>query len=131
MAEVDLMVKGLRLAWIPRLLNPDSCNLKSIPGLEDYDTKYLDPNLPVFYKDILRFFSDIKPTYNSTQGQEKSLFNNRGILIGGKPFFPREWFSKGIFFLIIQDLLNKNGQLLSFQEFQMKYDCRTNFLKCL
>ena len=26
MTDVDLMVKGLRLAWVPRLLNPDSGN---------------------------------------------------------------------------------------------------------
>ena len=29
----------------------------------------------------------------------------------------------------IQDLLNSNGQLLSFQEFNNKYDCNTNFLQ--
>ena len=139
MTDIDLMVKGLRLAWIPRLLNPDSGNWKSIPdfffkklgGLNfllrcSFDTKYLDPKLPVCYKDILRFFSDIKSIYNYAQGQETILFNNKDILIGWKPFFLREWFFKGIIY--IQDLLNENGQRLSFQEFQMKYDCRTNFL---
>ena len=29
----------------------------------------------------------------------------------------------------IRDLLNSNGQLLSFQEFNNKYDCNTNFLQ--
>ena len=72
MTDLDLMIKGLRLAWIPRLLNPDSRNWKLIPdsffkklgGLNfllrcNYNTKYLDPKLPVFYKDVLIFFSDI------------------------------------------------------------------------
>jgi len=31
MTDVDTMIKALRLAWIPRLLNPDSHNWKSIP----------------------------------------------------------------------------------------------------
>ena len=46
--------------------------------------------------------------------------------MGGKPFFLREWFSKGI--ICIKDLLNENGQLLSFQEFQSKFDFGTNFV---
>ena len=132
MTDVDIMIKALRLAWIPRLLNPDSLNWKSIPdyffnrlgGLNfllrcNYDTKYLDPKLPAFYKDILSFFSEFKSQYNYEQGQEIILFNNKAILIGGKPFFIREWFSKGIF--CIKDLLNENGKFLSFQEFQRKY----------
>jgi len=82
--------------------------------------------LPAFYKDILSFFSEIKFQYEYEQGQETILFKNKAILIGGKPFFLREWFSKGI--ICIKDLLNENGQLLSFQEFQSKYDLRTNFL---
>jgi len=35
-------------------------------------------------------------------------------------------FSKGIIYIKV--LLNENGQPLSFQEFQSKYDLRTNFL---
>ena len=46
--------------------------------------------------------------------------------MGGKPFFLREWFSKGI--ICIKDLLNENGQLLSFQEFRSKFVFRTNFV---
>ena len=82
--------------------------------------------MPAFYKDILSFFSEFKSQYNYEQGQEIILFNNKAILIGGKPFFIREWFSKGIF--RIKDLLNENGKFLSFQDFQRKFDCRTNFL---
>ena len=139
MTDVDIMIKALRLAWIPRLLNPVSLNWKSIPdyffkklgGLNlmlrcNYDVKYLDPKLPAFYKDILSFFSKFKSQYNYEQGQEIILFNNKAILIDGKPFFFREWFSKGI--ICINDLLNENGKFLSFQEFQSKYDFRTNFL---
>ena len=31
MTNVDIMIKASRLAWIPRLLNPNSLNWKSIP----------------------------------------------------------------------------------------------------
>ena len=55
------------------------------------------------------------------------LFNNKEILVGGKPAFIKERFDRNI--LSIQDLLNSNGQLLSFQEFINKYGCNTNFLQ--
>ena len=32
MADIDLMIKGLRLAWISRLLNPERRNWKSVPN---------------------------------------------------------------------------------------------------
>ena len=82
--------------------------------------------MPAFYKDILSYFSELKSQYKYEQGREIILFNNKAILIGGKPFFIPEWFSKGI--ICIKDLLDENGKLLSFQEFQRKYDCRTSFL---
>jgi len=39
----------------------------------------------------------------------------------------KEWLDSDI--LSIRDLLNSNGQLLSFHEFNKKYDCNTNFLQ--
>ena len=41
--------------------------------------------------------------------------------------FIGEWFDRNL--LSIQDLLNSNGQVLSFQEFNNNYDCNTNFLQ--
>ena len=53
-------------------------------------TLYLDPKLPIFYKDILSFFSDIKFRYKYAEEQETILFNSRAILIGGRTFFIKE-----------------------------------------
>ena len=46
---------------------------------------------------------------NATYDQEQDiiLFNNKEILIGGKPIFLNEWFKKGI--ISIKDLLNDHG----------------------
>ena len=65
--------------------------------------------------------------YNYDQGNDTILFNNKDILVDGKPLFIREWFIKGIH--TIQQLFNENGQYLTFQEFQAKYHCNTNFLQ--
>ena len=52
---------------------------------------------------MLSFFDDLKKLYNYNLGQ-LVLFNNREILIDGKPLFIQEWFSKGVIFL--SDLLS-------------------------
>ena len=55
------------------------------------------------------------------------LFNNKEILVGGKPIFISERLNKNILF--IQDLLNSNGHFISYQEFKNKYTYKTNFLQ--
>ena len=139
MTDVETMIKALRLAWIPRLLTPEIRNWKTIPdyylrkfgGLNfllrcNYDVKYID-GLPLFYRNMLTFFDELKNLYSYDGMQDMVLFNNKEILVGGKPVFIKEWFDRHI--LSIQDLLNSNGQLLSFQEFINKYNCNTNFLQ--
>ena len=131
MPDVDLMIKAMRLAWITRLLKHGNLNWKSVPdfylrklgGLNfllrcNYDVTFLNSKLPSFYKDMLSFFDELKTLYNYDQGQ-MVLFNNREILINGKPFFIKEWFTKGI--IAISDLLDEQGQLLSYQAFKTKY----------
>ena len=99
------MIKALRLAWIPRLFVPGKKNWKTIPdyylgrygGLSfllrcNYCTKYID-GLPSFYKDILMFLNELKTLYNYDRGQDMILFNNKEILVGGKPIFISEWHS--------------------------------------
>ena len=72
-----------------------------------------------FYKDILLYFSELKTLYNHDNMCEIILFNNKDILIGGKPFFNKEWFSRQI--ISITDLLGAEGRFLSFNYFQSKY----------
>jgi len=82
--------------------------------------------LPRFYKDILLFFSELKLLYNYNNFSDMILFNNKDILIAGKSFLFEEWFSKGI--RTIMDLLDINGNFLSFEEFKSKYSLKeTNF----
>ena len=57
--------------------------------------------------------------YDYDQKQNLILFNNKEILIGGKQFFWRDWFKKGI--ISIKDLLDETGNLLTFQAFSLKY----------
>ena len=140
MPDLECMIKALRMAWIPRLLKEGNQNWKSVPdhffkrygGLEfifscNYNVKFFE-NLPNFYKDILLYFSELKTLYNHDNMCKTILFNNKDILIGGKPFFNKEWFSRRI--ISITDLLDAEGRFLSFNDFQSKYRLRrTNFLQ--
>ena len=139
MVDIDIMFKALKLAWIPRLLTPGNQNWKTVPdyylrkfgGLNfllrcNYDAKYIK-SIPLFYRNILVYFSELKTLYSFDQAQNIILFNNKEILVDSKTFFIREWFKKGI--LSIQDLLNNTGQPMTYQEFTNKYSCKTNFLQ--
>ena len=83
--------------------------------------------IPLFYRNILVYFNELKTLYNFDQAQDILLFNNKEILVDSKTMFIREWFNKGI--LSIQDLLDNTGQPMSYQEFANKYFCKTNFLQ--
>ena len=139
MTDVDLMFKALRLAWIPRLLNAGDKNWCSVPnhyfrkkgGLNfllkcNYNTKYF-PQLPAFYKNILKFFQELKILYGYDQESDVVLYNNKEILVDETPVYLSNWMEKGI--VSIKDLLKEDGSYLSFQEFKGKFSCKTNFLQ--
>ena len=75
------MVKSLRLSWIGRLLDGTNASWKTIPnyffnkygGLSfilkcNYDTKFFERNLPLFYRELLQYFQQLSSAYG---GQEK------------------------------------------------------------
>ena len=97
--DLNIMLKALKLAWIPRILASDKRNwctipnhfLKKMGGLNfllkcNYDATFFN-DLPTFYKSILDSFNELKTLYNYYQKQDIVLFNNKEILVGGKPFF--------------------------------------------
>ena len=102
-----IMLKALKLTWIPRLLRTlDNSNWCIIPkhyfkrmgGLNfllrcNYDTNFFN-DLPLFYKKILEFFNELKTLYSYDQKQELILFKNKDTLVNGKPIFLSEWFKR-------------------------------------
>ena len=138
MTDIETMIKALRLAWIPRLLQNGQSNwkfasahfLKSYGGLRflltcNYRVKDFE-NMPLFYKDILLYFHELKTLYGCDVG-DTILFSNKEICIDGKTFFWKEWFMKGI--KRIENLLDERGEVLPFPVFQRKYSLKkTSFL---
>ena len=132
------LTNSLRLAWMPRLLSNDekwSEVWKTIPNHYfdsyggvlnfllrfNYDLKFLEQTgMPQFYKSMLRFFHELKFSYETDLGQDLVLFNNKGILIDHKTFFYKSWFKKGIF--RHHDLLTESGTFFSHSEFTKRYN---------
>ena len=83
----------------------------------NYDTNTFN-GVPLFYKKILEFFNELKTLYSYNKKQELRLFNNKDILVDGKPIFLNEWFKRGI--LSINDLLRESDNILTFHEFRDK-----------
>ena len=133
---VETFVKSLRLAWIPRLLGSGHQHCKMVPdhcfnkreGLKlliycNHSVDFLD-DLPKLYKDALNLFSQLTSLYANNSWRDQLLYNNKDILIGGKSFFNRDWYSTG--FLEIRDPLSQDGSFLFFSNFRNKYS-----LNCL
>ena len=81
--------------------------------------------LPHFYKLILLHFLQLKISYN-TQFCRFVLFNDKDILIYGRPIFYRSWLNKTVF--LSQDLLEDGGKVLPYSEFFGKFQLNGNFL---
>ena len=133
------MVKSLRLSWIGRLLDGTNASWKTIPnyffnkygGLSfilkcNYDTKFFERNLPLFYRELLQYFQQLSSAYGGEEKKKFILWNNKDITIDQKMLFWKSWFEQGIYF--VQDLLKENGNFLSLQEFNEKFGMNVNYL---
>ena len=55
------------------------------------------------------------------------IWNNRSILIQNRSIYFKDWAEKGV--VSVHDLLDEEGNWLSFGKFSNKYNIRTNFLR--
>ena len=86
--------------------------------------------LPLFYRDVLNVWEKIikhTPTIKKKEIENEILWNNHFITIGGKSIFYRQWYNAGI--KTLSDILDEEGNFLSFPEFRKKYKIKTNFLR--
>ena len=73
---------------------------------------------------MLRFFLELKSSYEFDLGQDLVLVNNKESLIDQKIFFYKSWFQKGIFRI-------HDCTFVSYGDFIHKYDLKCNFLQYL
>ena len=134
------VIKVLRLSWISRLLNNTHDTWTAIPNYYfdkhggllfllncNYSVGKLDRKIPLFYRELLDYFQQLRSNYEDPLKREFILWNNRDINIENKSVFWKAWRDKNILF--VQDLLNNQGSYLSPQEFSDKYNIKVNFLQ--
>ena len=56
-------------------------------------------NYRPFYKTILESFSELKTLHGYDESQDLVLFNNKDILVGGRPVYFHERFKRGVVFI--------------------------------
>lgn len=122
----SVLVKSLRLAWISRLLSSSTDSWKAIPnyyfktygGLKfllkcNYNAASINNGLPTFYRELLQYFQEFKDKTKIFSYGKFLLWNNEEINIDKNTLFWKSWFKKNI--LSIQDILNADGNFLTFQ----------------
>ena len=72
-----------------------------------------------FYRELLQYFQEFKNKTKLFSYGNFLLWNNEAITIEKKMLLWKSWFEKKIFF--IQDILNGDGNFLTFEEFQNKF----------
>ena len=113
-----MMERSLKIAWVKRIIENCDASWKIVPEYAlnqygdlmffikcQYDIKLFDlQNLPEFYRTILSYWQSFKLVTNHEVSAEKQIiWNNRDILVDGKPIFYNSWANKGI--ICIKDLL--------------------------
>ena len=134
------VIKALRLSWISRLLNNTHDTWTAIPNYYfdkhggllfllncNYNVGKLDRKIPLFYRELLDYFQQLRSNYEDPLKREFILWSNRDINIENKSVFWKAWRDKNVLF--VQDLLNNQGNYLSPQEFSDKYNIKVNFLQ--
>ena len=138
--NVHTVVKSLHLSWLGRFLNCTNETWQAIPnsyfnkygGLPfllkcNYISKHFDKKMPLFYSEMLDYFKEVRSGYPDVYNSEFVLWNNKEITIESKSIFWKCLFEKGIYF--VQDLLNRDGNFLSLEIIQRKYNVQLNYLK--
>jgi len=136
-----ITVKALRLSWIGRLLEKKTLLLmlgklfqmlffEKYGGLNfllkcSYNTKKLDKSVLLFYLEMLDYFKELRQINQDSYESDLILWNNQDITIEGKSLFWKRWTENGIYY--IQDILNENGNFLTFEELDQRYNMSANF----
>ena len=84
---------------------------------------------PKFWKNVINVWASVKDD-SSTAPEEilsQPIWHNGRIRVGGQPVFFSHWTKSGIFF--INDLIKKDGSLLSLTDLKYNYNINIIFLE--
>lgn len=141
MVELNSYINALKIGWIRRLITTNSkykilfeTKYTRIKEIMNRGATYIEEIkrhcTNKFWWDVLeawkKFIIQLVPK-SASDIMGISIWNNMNIKINNTPVFYRRWYDKNIHF--IRDLVDENGQLLTYEQFQAKYNVRTNFVQ--
>ena len=141
MIDVDSFINSLKLTWLWRMLITPNKYFTTIsrlyPILYDcnkFGSQYLTErklrNINIFWRDILstyKSFIDMVKPKNMNEIMSTPLRCNKNIKVGGNTVLYKTWSDNGI--MCLSDIFSMDGQILSYEEFRLKYNFQINFLE--
>ena len=140
MLHLKSFISALKLSWIRKILRGECKSLKILEKEiniiyllncgKEYTRKCFHNIKNLFWKDVLLSFEELQTKYKNDSSEyflKTPLFHNSCLKIGGVPIFYKRWFLKGIYY--INDLYNKDGIPMTYNEFIGMLDIKTNFLE--
>jgi hypothetical protein len=131
LTNLELHMKAQKIMWIKRLaLNRETLpfyyimqfiNLKFDEFLKcSLQIQDIDKKMPLFYKEIFTYWFELKTApITKFDIQREVVWNNRHIQIGNKTVYYETLYNNGVVY--IKDLLDQQGNLLSYRELTNKY----------
>ena len=141
MVHLDSYINALKITWIRRLISTNSkyktlfeTMHTNINDLINRGSTYINEIQSrctnKFWWDVLgawkKFIIQLIPK-SASDVMGICIWNNTNIKINNSPVFYRRWYNKNIQY--IGDLIDENGLLLTYEQFQIKYNLRTNFIE--
>ena len=141
MINIRYFLASIKISCIKRVLNGDNKifemiknESKNIMSSTSFGSLYLKNILEnvhnPFWKNALQHYSlFIQKIIPKTSSELHSIpiWYNENIKAGDKHLFKQNYYEKGI--LLINDIVNINGDFLSYNDFQQIYNVKTHFLE--
>ena len=142
MLDIKSFTTAQKVMWVRRLIKSKKASWKAYPeyilktliGMDSFKTQLNTTanknNTTPFYWNILKEWAKMTTIVPETLDvigiRRQYLWLNKYILINKKEIKWKGWIDKGI--MIIHDILNEQGDFLTMQELEGKYNIKCNFL---
>jgi hypothetical protein len=136
-------IKAIKLAFIRRLFDEENnpwkqsfqsffknINVKDVFLSRGNLPENLLMNLPLFYKDLIQFWSELKKNIEPENAQDvcnEYIWFNSHITINGSSIFYKKWYVKGV--KHVADIIDHNGMFLMDDAMKAKFKIDFNFME--
>lgn len=140
----EIQLLSMRIMWIKRFLFQNNARWKCLPNaffplfdLRDIfmsrcEIDFLFLKIPDFYNEVLLAWKHFKAAFipsNTFEVRKEFLWFNPFIQINGISIFYKVWYDHGIKY--INDIVKQNGEFMSCNDINTKYNLNISFLDIL